>query len=75
MLIIMVIFSVALLLFLFYQSHKLLKNTQKQAIQERHNLKSQNQKRHPQLDAEWKKIDQMKKMHQKKDSSQNGSKS
>ncbi|OTG66695.1 hypothetical protein [Acinetobacter silvestris] len=65
-LIVMVIFSIALLLFLFYQSQKLLRQTLKQANQERRQLKGNSQV-HPQLAEEWKRLEQMKKKLADKD--------
>ncbi|OTG81741.1 hypothetical protein [Acinetobacter sp. ANC 4648] len=59
-LMVMVVLSIALLLFLFYQSQKLLRQTQKQAVQERRQLKG-NYQIHPQLAEEQKKLEQMKK--------------
>ncbi len=59
-LIVMVVFSLLLLLFLAYQSQKLLRQTQKQIAQERRESKGGYQL-HPQVIAEQKKREQLKK--------------
>lgn len=68
-LIALVILSVAILLCLIVMSFKLLRKSQKQESLERKAMKQampRNVQRHPKLDEEWKKLEQLKKDLEKK---------